>query len=101
MSRTPPPAVLAEWAQLANPVDPRETQGGGIPAMEVALTILCFIVVGLRVYIRIFQTKSFGLDDALIIFNLVCVRIFRKGRGQLLTAHQGPFDWFGCGHISW
>lgn len=75
MSRAPPPAVLADWAQKVNPASPRETQGGGLPAMEVALTILCFLVVGLRVYIRIFQTKSFGLDDALIIFNLVCLHI--------------------------
>ena len=69
---TPPPEVLAQWAQLANPLNPREVRGMGLRIAEVVLTVLCFIVVAPRVYIRVFQTKNFGWDDALIIFNLVC-----------------------------
>jgi hypothetical protein len=71
MNRPIPPEVLAEWAQKANPLSPAETQGNGIPTMEVVLLAACFIIVSLRVYIRVFQTKSFGWDDALVIFSLV------------------------------
>jgi hypothetical protein len=70
-SRPVPPEVLLEWKQKANPLNPLETQGEGIPIMEVVLLVACFIVVSLRVYIRVFQTKSFGLDDALVIFSMV------------------------------
>ena len=42
-----------------------------MPIATIVLLILCFIVVSLRIYIRVFQTKNFGWDDGLIIFNLV------------------------------
>ena len=66
----PPPEVLAEWAVKANYVNP-ETRGNGIPTMEMILLAICFAVVALRVYTRAFVTKSFGWDDALIIFNML------------------------------
>ena len=71
MSSTPPPEVLAGWAQLANPFNPQEVRGMSLPIATIVLLILCFIVVSLRIYIRVFQTKNFGWDDGLIIFNLV------------------------------
>lgn len=66
----PPPELLAEWAAKANYVNP-DTRGNGIPAMEMILLAICIVVVALRIYTRTFVTKSFGIDDALIIFNLV------------------------------
>jgi hypothetical protein len=66
----PPEALLLEWAAKANYVNP-VTRGNGIPVMEVILLVLCVLIVALRVYTRAFLTKSFGVDDALVIFNLV------------------------------
>ena len=65
----PPPEVIASWKP--NYVNP-ELQGEGIVYMEIALTVLCFLVVGLRIYTRVFLSKSYGWDDTVIIFNLVC-----------------------------
>jgi len=66
----PPPELLLEWAAKANYVNP-ETRGDGIPLMEIILLVICYVVVALRIYARTFVTKSFGWDDALIIFNMV------------------------------
>ncbi|KIW06153.1 uncharacterized protein PV09_03315 [Verruconis gallopava] len=66
----PPPEVIAEWAAKANYVNP-ETRGGGIVAMEIVLLIACFLVVALRIYTRIFQSRTYGWDDTVIIFNLI------------------------------
>ena len=70
-TRPVPREVLLEWSTKANPLNPAETQGEGIPIMEVVLLVACYVIVGLRVYIRVFQTKSFGWDDALVIFSMV------------------------------
>ena len=69
-SLQPPPEVIVEFLSKANYVNP-ETRGEGIVVMEIVLLVLCFIVVALRVWTRAFQSKSFGIDDVLIIFNLV------------------------------
>ena len=61
-----------EWAAKANYVNP-ETRGDEIPLMEMILLAICYVVVALRLYTRTFVTKSFGWDDALIIFNMVRV----------------------------
>jgi hypothetical protein len=39
--------------------------------MEIVLLAVCYAVVALRIWTRFFLSKSFGYDDALIIFNLV------------------------------
>lgn len=65
----PPTDVLISWKP--NYIDP-VTKGNGVMIMEIVLSAICFIVVGLRVWGRMCLTKSFGLDDAVIIFNLVC-----------------------------
>ena len=67
----PPPEVLAEWQLLANPENPSETLGNTIPNMEITLLVLSFLVVALRVYIRTVQTRSFGWDDGVVVFNLI------------------------------
>jgi hypothetical protein len=64
----PPVSVIATWKP--NYVDP-ETRGGGIVVMEIVLLAVCYAVVALRIWTRFFLSKSFGYDDALIIFNLV------------------------------
>jgi hypothetical protein len=66
----PPPEVIAEFLAKANYVNP-ETRGESIAIMEIILLVACYIVVALRVYARIRHAKSFGIDDVLIIFNLV------------------------------
>jgi hypothetical protein len=65
----PPMEVVLAWPQpnYANPV----THGKGVVVMEGALLALCYIIVALRVYTRAFQARNFGIDDALIVFNLV------------------------------
>jgi hypothetical protein len=68
----PPPEVVAEWLLKANYVNP-ETRGGEVIIMEIILLVACYIIVALRVWARAFNAKNFGIDDALIIFNLVCI----------------------------
>ena len=66
----PPPEVLAEWSKLANPENP-PTQGNDVLVMEIVLTVVSVLVVALRIYVRVFLTKSYGLDDTLILVNMV------------------------------
>jgi hypothetical protein len=100
--RTIPNEVLLDWLQKANPDNPSETRGDGIPIMEVVLSVACFLVVSLRVYTRLFQTKTFGWDDAFIIFNLVrqhrCrdVLVIRANLSIPVASHRD-----GCVFVSW
>jgi hypothetical protein len=85
----PPPEVLAEWATKANYVNP-ETRGDGIPTMEMILLAICFAVVALRVYTRTFVTKSFGWDDALIVFNMLPLT------GMAISLYLGTYKLSYC-----
>ena len=82
----PPPEVVAEFLAKANYVDP-ETRGEEIAIMEIVLLVACFVVVALRVYARAFQSKSFGIDDVLIIFNLVSSVLTAPAR-MLITRYS-------------
>lgn len=42
-------------------------------ALPIVLLILAGIAVSLRVYVRAFMTKSFGLDDWLLLFAFVSI----------------------------
>ncbi|KIW00259.1 uncharacterized protein PV09_08149 [Verruconis gallopava] len=65
----PPLSVILSWPP-SNYVDP-VTHGHGVIVMEGVLLGLCYFIVALRVYTRLFQAKNFGLDDVLIMFNLI------------------------------
>lgn len=41
--------------------------------VTIAFLILTWIAVGLRIYCRAIVVRSFGIDDKLIIFSLVCI----------------------------
>jgi hypothetical protein len=64
----PPMEVVLSWK--SNYIDP-VTHGKGLVIMEGVLLGLCYLAVGLRVYTRAITAKNFGIDDALIVFNLV------------------------------
>jgi hypothetical protein len=65
----PPVAVVLSWPK-ANYINP-ETRGNAVVILEGVLLALCYIIVALRVYTRAIQARNFGIDDALIVFNLV------------------------------
>ena len=65
----PPLSVVATWKpNYTNP----ETSGRGVIAVVAVLLVICYGVVSLRLWARFFLTKNAGIDDALIIFNMVC-----------------------------
>jgi hypothetical protein len=64
----PPIQVIETWRP--NYINP-ETRGGGIVALVTVLLVLTYIVVLLRLWSRFGLTKTAGIDDALIIFNMV------------------------------
>ncbi|KIW05544.1 hypothetical protein, variant [Verruconis gallopava] len=63
-----PLEVAMSWK--SNYVNP-PTHGSGIVVEESILLGLCYLTVALRVYTRGFLAKNFGLDDLLIIMNLI------------------------------
>jgi hypothetical protein len=65
----PPTSVIMTWKP--NYVNP-ETRGAYIVPIVIVLLVLGYIVVGLRLWARFRISKSPGIDDALIIFNMVC-----------------------------
>jgi hypothetical protein len=69
----PPLSVLLSWTP--NYVDP-ETRGSGIIVLVVVLLILSYILVSLRLWARFRLAKNAGIDDVLIIFNMVCCSQF-------------------------
>lgn len=65
----PPPAVLASWPKpnYVNPI----TTGPGIIIMHAILFPTALAVVCMRVFARVHISRTFGLDDALIVAALV------------------------------
>ncbi|TLD37770.1 hypothetical protein E2P81_ATG03445 [Venturia nashicola] len=64
----PPISVIATWTP--NYVNP-ETRGWGIVVLVAVLLALTYVVVLLRLLARFVLAKNAGIDDALIIFNMV------------------------------
>ena len=64
----PPIEVLSTW-----PFDYENYETGGhyIVVLTAFLLGLAFVTVAVRIYSRVYLSKSFGIDDALIIFNMV------------------------------
>jgi hypothetical protein len=65
----PPLSLVTTWTP--NYVDP-ETSGSGIIILVAVLLGLCYIVVFMRLWARMYLAKNAGIDDALIVFNMVC-----------------------------
>jgi hypothetical protein len=66
----PPVSVIATWSP--NYTDP---EIGGRYVIIVASVLLAFVyvVVALRVWARFHLAKNSGIDDYLIVTNLVCI----------------------------
>ena len=64
----PPLSVILSW--VPNYVDP-QSRGWAIVVLVAVLLSLTYIVVGLRLWARIGIRKSLGIDDVLIVFNMV------------------------------
>jgi hypothetical protein len=64
----PPISVLISWIpNYANP----ETKGWGLVILVIVLLALAYIVVAMRLIARFKLAKNPGIDDGLIIFNMV------------------------------
>lgn len=64
----PPISVILTWKP--NHVNP-ETRGWGIVVLVTVLLALTYIVVLLRLWARFVLARNAGVDDVLIIFNMV------------------------------
>lgn len=65
----PPLSVIATWP--FNFINPPETRGWGVIFLFVLLIVTTYIVVSLRIWARLRRSKNPGIDDALIVFNMV------------------------------
>ncbi|KAJ6262309.1 hypothetical protein Dda_3116 [Drechslerella dactyloides] len=68
-ARVPPPEILATWPKpnYINPSNPTARLKG----VEITLCAITVIVVILRLYSRIFLTRSYGADDFLMSASLI------------------------------
>jgi hypothetical protein len=64
----PPIEVILTWKP--NYTKP-ETRGWGIVGLFTVLLLLTYVVVLMRLWARFRLAKNAGIDDALIIFNMV------------------------------
>ena len=64
----PPLSVVATWKP--NFIDP-EIGGRGVIAVVAVLLAICYAIVAMRLWARFYVAKNAGIDDALIIFNMV------------------------------
>ena len=64
----PPIDVLLTWK--LNYVN-SENRGPGLVILVSVLLAICYIVVGLRLWARLQLVMNAGVDDALIVFNMV------------------------------
>lgn len=67
--RDPPPEVVASWPE-GNFVDP-EYQGPQLVIVGILLLVVSFVVVALRLWVRVHMKKRAGWDDWI----MVCVMV--------------------------
>jgi hypothetical protein len=65
----PPPSVLATWP--FNYTNPPETRGWGVVVLFTLLIVAAYAAVSLRIWARFRISMNPGIDDALIVFNMV------------------------------
>ena len=81
--RTIPLEVIASWppGNYTNP----ETRGNGLIIVNAVLMSLVTFVVFLRLYVRIYLLRWFGIDDLFIIIALVSFLEGLTYSGAMLT----------------
>lgn len=68
--RNPPPDVIASWPE-ANFVDP-EYQGPQLAIVAITLLVFSFVIVALRIWVRVQMKKRAGWDDWIMVIAMVC-----------------------------
>ncbi|KAI1923664.1 hypothetical protein LOY89_000469 [Ophidiomyces ophidiicola] len=89
--RNPPPAVVSSWPK-PNYVNP-ERQGPSSIIVGAIFLSISFLVVGLRMFVRLHMKKTAGWDDWLMLVNL-----------PLLACHTSVLivgTYFGWGYHIW
>ena len=69
--RTIPPEVIASWP-APNYINP-QTRGNALVIINSVLISIVFVVICLRLYVRLYIKRWFGSDDALILLAFVRV----------------------------
>lgn len=64
------------WVHGASPNVDAQAKWPTILAVCVSLTALMTATVGLRVYVRVFMIKSFGIDDYVMLISCLCSIIY-------------------------
>ena len=67
---------MTGWVENASPAVDDVSKYPEIIAVCVCLTLFMVVLVGLRVYVRVFMLKVTGVDDWIIIFSAVCSIIY-------------------------
>jgi hypothetical protein len=96
--KTPPESAFSQWPP-ANYVNPK-THGPALLVVNSLFLALSTIIIGLRIYTRVFIQRWFGLDDALVcaalVFTIAMHAIIDAGLLKLgWNRHTWdlPFDW--------
>jgi hypothetical protein len=69
----PPLEVILGWPH-PNYVDPVK-RGNSLTVLNTVFVAVALVVVGLRIYTRIFVVRFFGVDDVFIIIAAVSIHI--------------------------
>ena len=67
---------MTGWVENASPAVNDASKYPEIIAVCVCLTLFMGVLVGLRVYVRVFMLKVTGVDDWIIIFSAICSIIY-------------------------
>ena len=83
-----PPDVVAQWPQpnFVNPV----TAGPALNVIAILFKVLAYLFVGLRIYVRAYLLRSFGIDDWMMVICLVCCLTESSNLIALLTIPTVP-----------
>ncbi|EER27805.1 hypothetical protein CPC735_031410 [Coccidioides posadasii C735 delta SOWgp] len=102
--RHPPPEVIASWP-TPNYVNP-EFQGPQLAVVGITLLVISFIVVFLRMYVRIWIRRSAGWDDWLmllvlpILLSTSVISIIATRYGWGIHIWDNKKEWFRPSRIS-
>jgi len=69
MVQLPPISVMAKWPK-PNYVNP-ETTGAGLLITNCVMLSVSLVVIGIRIYTRVWISNNFGWDDVFILLALV------------------------------
>ena len=79
---------------LLPPPGGRHNKGPAFLTVALLFTILAFISVILRVYVRVWIKPNFGWDDGIIIFATVGLRAHLLSSMLTITAPCNCLNWF-------